>query len=46
MTAERLPTARVVRYRALQANLPSLAVASSLGFVGRGENLAVRLHAV
>jgi GNAT superfamily N-acetyltransferase len=43
MTAEQLPTARVVRYRALQTNLASLAVAGLLGFVGRGENLAVRL---
>ncbi len=43
MTAEQLPTAGIVRYRALQTNLPSLAVASSLGFVGRGENLAIRL---
>lgn len=34
----------VVRYRALQTNLASLAVARSLGFVGRGENLAVRLR--
>jgi GNAT superfamily N-acetyltransferase len=43
MTAEQLPTVGVVRYRALQTNLPSLAVASSLGFIGRGENLAIRL---
>ncbi len=40
MTAEQLPTVGVVRYRALQTNLPSLAVASSLGFIGRGEDLA------
>ena len=43
MTAEQLPTVGVVRYRALQTNLASLAVASSLGFIGRGENLAIRL---
>ncbi len=43
MTAEQLPTAGIVRYRALQTNQPSLAVASSLGFVARGENLAIRL---
>ena len=45
MTAEQLPAVGVVRYRALQTNLPSLAIASSLGFVGRGENLAIRLKA-
>ena len=45
MTAEQLPTARVVRYRALQTSVASLAVAGSLGFVGRGENLAVRFEA-
>jgi GNAT superfamily N-acetyltransferase len=44
MTAEHLPTVGVVRYRALQTNLPSLAAASSLGFVARGENLALRLR--
>jgi GNAT superfamily N-acetyltransferase len=43
MTQERLPDVGVVRYRALQTNLPSLAVARSLGFIGRGENLAIRL---
>jgi GNAT superfamily N-acetyltransferase len=44
ITAEHLPAVGVVRYRALQTNLPSLAVACSLGFIGRGENLAVRLE--
>jgi GNAT superfamily N-acetyltransferase len=44
MTAEHLAAVGVVRHRALQTNLPSLAVASSLGFIGRGENLAVRLE--
>lgn len=43
MTEEQLPAAVVVRHRALQTNLPSLAVARSLGFIGRGENLAIRL---
>ena len=41
---EQLPTVQVVRYSAVQTNLASLAVAGSLGFVGQGENLAVRLN--
>ncbi len=45
MAGEHLPTVGVVRYRALQANLASLALAASLGFVRRGENLAVRFRA-
>jgi predicted GNAT family acetyltransferase len=44
MTQEQLPAVGVMRYRALQTNLASLAVARSLGFIGRGENLAIRLN--
>jgi GNAT superfamily N-acetyltransferase len=45
MTEEQLPAVGVVRYSALQTNLPSLAVARSLGFIGRGENLAIGVKA-
>jgi len=44
MTTDQLPDVGVVRYRALHTNLASLGVAGSLGFIGRGENLAVRLE--
>jgi hypothetical protein len=44
MTTDQLPAAGVVRYRALQANRGSLAIARSLGFIGRGESLAIRLR--
>jgi hypothetical protein len=44
MPMELLPTAGVIRYRALLVNGPSLAVADRLGFVPRGENLIVRLN--
>lgn len=44
MIADALPDAEVVRYRALTNNAPSVAVARSLGFVTRGENLVARLH--
>ena len=44
MIADALPAAGVVRYRALTANAPSVAVARSLGFVARGENLVARLR--
>lgn len=42
MVADALRSSAVVRYRALTTNQPSLAVARALGFVPRGENLAVR----
>jgi GNAT superfamily N-acetyltransferase len=45
MTEEQLPAVGVVRYTAHETNLPSLAVARSLGFIGRGENLAIHLKA-
>lgn len=45
MIADALPDAGVVRYRSLTANAPSVAVARSLGFVTRGENLVARLRA-
>ena len=38
-----LPTAGIVRYRALNTNAPSLAIARSLGFAGYGQNLVARL---
>lgn len=44
MISDALPAAGVVRYRALTANAPSVAVARSLGFVARGENLVARLR--
>jgi len=44
MVADALPDAGVVRFRARTDNSPSLAVARSLGFVGRGENLFGRLR--
>lgn len=44
MVADALPEAGVVRYRALTTNAPSMAVARSLGFVARGENLVARLR--
>ena len=43
MVAEALPVVGLVRYRALLANVASLSVAAGLGFVPRGENLALRL---
>lgn len=43
MVAEQLSAVGLVRYRALETNVPSLAVARSLGFVARGEHLRVRL---
>lgn len=45
MIHDALPLAEIVRYRALTSNAPSLAVARSLGFMGRGENLVGRLRA-
>ncbi len=44
MVVDALPDAGVVRYRALTTNAPSVAVAGSLGFVPRGENLVARLQ--
>ena len=44
MITDALPDAQVVRYRALTTNAPSLALARSLGFVGRGQNLFGRLR--
>ena len=44
MIADVLADAGVVRYRALITNAPSVAVARSLGFVARGENLVARLR--
>lgn len=44
MVSTHLPAAGVVRYRALTTNYASLAVARPLGFIGRGQNLAVRLR--
>lgn len=43
MIADALPSAGIVRYRALSTNTASLAVARSLGFAQRGENLVARL---
>jgi hypothetical protein len=43
MTADGLAGGRVVQYRTLQANLPSVAVASKLGFQRFAQTLAVRL---
>jgi hypothetical protein len=40
-----LPTAGIIRYRALVTNSPSLAIARSLGFAGCGQNLIARLPA-
>lgn len=45
MVATHLPAAGIVRYRALTTNHASLAVARSLGFMGRGHNLALRFRA-
>ena len=42
MIMDALPEAQLIRYRSRTANAASLAVAFSLGFVGRGENIAVR----
>jgi len=42
MIMDALPEARLIRYRSRTANAASLAVALSLGFVGRGENVAAR----
>lgn len=44
MIADALPNAGVVRYRTLITNTRSVAVARSLGFVVRGENLVARLR--
>jgi RimJ/RimL family protein N-acetyltransferase len=43
MTADGLAGGRVVQYRTLQANLPSVAVAGKLGFQRFAQTLAVRL---
>jgi GNAT superfamily N-acetyltransferase len=43
MTADGLADGRVVQYRTLQANLPSVAVARKLGFQPFARTLAVRL---
>jgi len=43
MIADALETIEVLRYRALFTNLPSMAVARKLGFVGEGANIVVRL---
>jgi GNAT superfamily N-acetyltransferase len=43
MTGDALPVAGIIRYRALLANAPSLAIARSLGFAGYGQNLIARL---
>ena len=45
MITDALPTVPVIRYRALESNVPSLAVAAKLGFVPDGGNIAVRLRA-
>lgn len=45
MTAAALPTSPVIRYRALETNVPSRRVARKLGFVTHGSNIAVRLRA-
>jgi GNAT superfamily N-acetyltransferase len=46
MTADGLAGGRVVQYRTLQANLPSVAVARKLGFQHFAHTLAVRLTAM
>jgi len=43
MTADGLAEGRVVQYRTLQANLPSVAIARKLGFRRFAHTLAVRL---
>jgi len=43
MICDALPTAGIVRYRALITNTPSLAIARSLGFAGCGQNLVARV---
>jgi GNAT superfamily N-acetyltransferase len=43
MITDALPAAGLVRYRALASNTPSLAIASSLGFAGCGQNLMTPL---
>ena len=45
MNGDALPTAGLIRYRALVTNSPSLAIAQSLGFTGYGRNLLARLPA-
>lgn len=45
MIQDALPAAGVIRYRALVANSPSLAIAGALGFAGYGQNLMARLPA-
>jgi GNAT superfamily N-acetyltransferase len=44
MTADALKTVPVIRYRALESNLPSRAVCRKLGFADHGANIAVRLR--
>ncbi len=44
MTANALETIGVIRYRALEKNLPSRAVCRKLGFTDDGANIAVRLR--
>jgi predicted GNAT family acetyltransferase len=44
MTAHGLATGRVVQYRTLLANLPSVGIARALGFQRFALTLAVRLH--
>ncbi len=43
MIGDALPTAGIIRYRALVTNAPSLAIARSPGFAGYGQNLIARL---
>jgi len=45
IAGDALPAAGIIRYRALAANSPSLAIARSLGFAGYGQNLIARLPA-
>jgi len=42
MIMDALPKAQLIRYRSRTGNAAPRAVALSLGFVGRGENIAVR----
>lgn len=44
MTANTLRTIPVIRYRALETNLPSRAISRRLGFVDLSANIAVRLQ--
>jgi hypothetical protein len=45
MIQDAVPTAGIIRYRALATNSSSLAIARSLGFAGYGQNLIARLPA-